>query len=215
VRNPAFAVDCQTWGINALGPRTIDTWFGEGAAYEIWRQTRRRAGYSVAGRLCGVGFTDEHDQLSVEWTAGAILSTRMLANYYVNTHPGRAEEVFGDCLTMREGVDLLRTEIDSSHAAYSYSLKRKFIPFGWWAHDSRVLSTVSTAWIILMDQDYNPFMLGGDDEYLPQPLAAKPAEPSLLGPFALAFAALLLALLILLVVYYRRALAKPHLRRRH
>ncbi len=167
IHNPAFAVDCQTWGIISIRPELIDDWFGRGACAEIWRRTKALGGYRKNNTLAGIGFTEENDQLSVEWTGGAILATRLLASWYRDEKPELAAECLEDARSMRRGVDELYWQIAPDQAAYSYSLQRKYIPFGWWAHDKRVLSTVSTCWIVLMNNNFNPFFLGGDDPLLP------------------------------------------------
>lgn len=89
------AVDVNTWGITALGPGRIDTWFGFGAAYENWQQIKKWGGYGVGKTLWGVGYSDQDGNgidaggnyrqgiLSTEWTAGAITMLRsMLAHYH-------------------------------------------------------------------------------------------------------------------------------------
>ena len=88
------AVDVNTWGIAALGPATIDAWFGFGASYENWQQVKRWGGYGAGTTLWGVGFSDQDGNgidthghfrqgiLSTEWTAGALTMVRaMLAHY--------------------------------------------------------------------------------------------------------------------------------------
>jgi hypothetical protein len=151
-----FAADCQTWGIAALGPDWIDREFGEGAARKVWQTTRRRSGtFDAWGNLEGIGFTDQEDVISIEWTAGAILACRMLAAHYAKTRPDWAQEFESDAVRMRLALDKYRVRLDDGSEAYLYSNRRFFIPFGWWANP--VPSLVSTAWIILLDRGYNPF----------------------------------------------------------
>jgi len=88
------AVDVNTWGLAALGPATIDEWFGFGAAYRNWQQVKRWGGYGVGTTLWGVGFSDQDGNgigadsiyrqgvLSGEWTAGAITMVRALLDHY-------------------------------------------------------------------------------------------------------------------------------------
>lgn len=160
-----FATDVQTWAIAALGPEQIDEWFAEGASYRLWQVIKNKTGFygakDRAGSLLGVGFTNEHDRLSVEWTAGAILAARRLGEYYRERHFPWAQEAFRDAQTMREGVEGLRYELSDLEAAYAYSSRRGWIPFGWNSHDPRVLSLAATAWVVLVDAQGNPF-------YLPQ-----------------------------------------------
>jgi hypothetical protein len=145
-----YALDVQTWLIAALGPDEIDRWFGEGTALLIWYKAREVAGFfDHSGDLRGVGYTAEHDQLSVEWTAGAILAAQLLAT----------PETIQDAYHMRQGIEALRRELSVDSAAYPYSIKRKWIPFGWYAHSPQVLSLASTGWVVLIDQQFNPFYL--------------------------------------------------------
>lgn len=155
-----FALDCQTWGILAMGPEWIDKTFGEGAAYRIWVRSKQRSGFmDKNGNLTGVGFSDGHRILSVEWTAGAILATRILAEYYRPTQLAWSRELARDAELMRRGCEEFKTAVGKEGLAYLYANKRYFIPFSWWANP--IPSMASTAWIILIDAGYNPFILGG------------------------------------------------------
>lgn len=93
------AVDVNTWGIAALGPATIDEWFGFGAAYRNWQQVKSWGGYGRGSTLWGVGFSDQDGNgiaadgnfrqgiVSVEWTAGAITSVRAMIDHYQTVPP--------------------------------------------------------------------------------------------------------------------------------
>ena len=93
------AVDVNTWGIAALGPETIDAWFGFGASYRNWQQVRRWGGYGMGTTLWGVGFSDQDGNgigadgffrqgvLSGEWTAGAITMVRAMIAHYQAVSP--------------------------------------------------------------------------------------------------------------------------------
>ncbi len=93
------AVDVNTWGITALGPRLIDAWFGLGAAYQNWQQVKQWGGYGIGKTLWGVGFSDldgngidangnyRQGVLSTEWTAGAITMLRSMIAYYQTIPP--------------------------------------------------------------------------------------------------------------------------------
>jgi hypothetical protein len=156
-----FAVDCQTWAINALGAAWIDKTFGYGTSYRLWKNTKGRGGYFDAkGILRGVGFTDGHDLLSVEWTSGAILAVRHLALYYKGMEPSWAEELKKDAVTMRVGIDMLKAPQPDGSVAYLYANKRYFIPWGWWANP--IPNLASTAWVALIDRGFDPFVLGGE-----------------------------------------------------
>ena len=155
-----FATDVQTWSIAVIGPQQLDEWLGLGTAAKIWQQTKKKAGYfDEQGVLRGVGFTAEHDRLSVEWTGGAILAAQTLAAYYQDTHPDWAQEAAGDAATMRQGIEQFRQDLGQDGAAYSYSSRRGWIPFGWFSHIPQVTSLASTSWVVLVDQKINPFVL--------------------------------------------------------
>ncbi len=167
IPNPVFAVDCQTWGIVVLGPEWIDQQFGEGTAYRIWQTTKRRAGYfDSAGRIKGVGFTDSHDILSVEWTMGAISAAAIMGEYYQNTHSDWAKELKDDSILMRHGIEDYKVKHADGSVAYLYASERFFIPFGWWANP--ISSLVSSAWVIMDNHNFNPFILGGGPKYQPK-----------------------------------------------
>jgi hypothetical protein len=152
-----FAVDVQTWGITVIGAEKLDAWFGRGTAYRIWQNTKKRGGYYEQGVLKGVGYTDDPSAvLSVEWTLGAILLTRELNALY---HLPELEE---EARTMREGVEFLKETVlleGEETIAFDYANKRYYIPFGWWAN--KVPSLTSTAWVLMVDRHFNPFVLGG------------------------------------------------------
>ncbi len=158
--NEHFATDVQNWAVAALGPQKIDAWFGEGTAFKIWQKTKNISGnFNQQHKIRGVGFTTEHDRISIEWTVGAIFATRSLAEYYKKSHPDWAEEAAQDAQNMRSSMESFRIEISDQEAAYAYSSRRGWIPFGWFSHDPNIISLVSTCWIILADADYNPFFL--------------------------------------------------------
>ena len=94
------AVDVNTWGIAALGPETIDSWFGFGAAIGAWRQVKRWGGYGQGATLWGVGFSDldgnglqndgatyRQGVLSAEWTGGALVMVRTMLDHYGKVLP--------------------------------------------------------------------------------------------------------------------------------
>jgi len=154
-----FASDVQNWAIVVLGPQKIDEWFGEGSAWDIWRATKALAGIYNAGSLAGVGFSNEKDRLSIEWTAGAILAVRKLAVYYSLTHPDWAAEAGRDASSMRLGVETYHFTVRPNEEAYSYSSVRRWIPFGWFSQHVPVMSLASTAWIVMVDKNIDPFEL--------------------------------------------------------
>ncbi len=155
-----FATDVQTWGILVLGCEKIDQMFGEESAYSVWKSAKEISGcFDLDENLVGVGFTREHDRVSVEWSAGAIFAARELSDYYKNKNYNIFKEAFDDATQMRQGIESLRQRLSQSSEAYSYSSKRGWIPFGWFSHEPSVLSLASTAWVILLDAEFNPFEL--------------------------------------------------------
>ena len=155
-----FALDVQTWGIACIGPKNLDAWFGDGAAWRIWQAGRARSGvFDKQGNVLGVGFTDEHDRISVEWSSGAMTALAQLADYYRVKDPDRSAQALADKFAMRVSMDSLLSHVSQHSAAYSYSSRRGEIPFGWNSHDPQVMSLVSTGWIIFVDAGFNPFWL--------------------------------------------------------
>ena len=155
-----FAVDVQTWGILSLGAEVIDGWFGDGAAYSAWQKVKSLSSTrDRSGRLIGVGYTAESERVSVEWSAGAIMSARELAGFYAEAHPDWSEGLWRDAGEMRAGMDLLRRDLPGGRSAYAYSSKRGWIPFGWNSHDPRVMSLASTGWMFFVDKNQNPFFI--------------------------------------------------------
>lgn len=154
-----FAVDVQTWGITVIGAQKIDAWFGEGTSYQIWQKTKKAAGYYDNTVLQGVGYTDAPNEIiSVEWTLGAILLVKELNTYY----KGQYQDLVDDANSMRAGIESLKETVvvgGEEAKAFDYASKRYFIPFGWYAN--KVPSLTSTAWAIMVDRDFNPFVLGG------------------------------------------------------
>lgn len=157
-----FALDVQTWALSAFGPQKIEEWFGEGSSYRLWSQSKTFSGvFDEKQQLIGVGYSKENDRVSVEWTAGAVLAAREVANYYQLSHPDWSAEAARDAETMRVGIETLKKDVNDEQIAYSYSSKRGWIPFGWYSHSPEVLSLASTGWVFFIDRDFNPF-------YLPQ-----------------------------------------------
>jgi hypothetical protein len=181
------AVDVNTWGITALGPLQIDTWFGFGAAYQNWQQVKQWGGYGIGKTLWGVGFSDQDGNgidtsgnyrqgiLSTEWTAGAITMLRTLIAYYQTIPPESSQYL--EAKRFLEAVKKMRVDTYATvpfpdqpqnyrqllplgqTRPYIYASKRYLIPFGWYANP--IPSTCATAWIIMVADDYNPFVYGG------------------------------------------------------
>jgi hypothetical protein len=153
-----FALDVQTWAMDCFLPQTIDAWLGQGTSRRIWQEAKEHAGvFDAEGQILGVGYTDEHDRISVEWSAGAIVAMQKLGEYYMKSDPAFSQQAFKDKLTMRRSMEQLRYKISGVHAAYSYSSRRGKIPFGWNSHDPQVMSLASTGWMMFVDAGVNPF----------------------------------------------------------
>lgn len=159
-----FSTDCQSWVLVALGPEWIDTRFGPGTAFKIFNNLVHVSRLiDSAGRLQGLGFTSDHAALSVEWTCGAILAARVLAEYYAQKDPQWAEDLLKKAGQMRAGIEPFKTDVPGHGTAYLYASHRYFIPFGWWAN--AIPSTASSAWVIFVDTGFNPFVLGGGPQF--------------------------------------------------
>jgi len=158
-----FAVDCQTWVMSVINPLLIDQWFGTGTSNAIWQKTKALGGFNcnaITGYCDGLGFSyNTNDRVfSGEWTLGGVNMLRIFAREYSN--PAYLTEA----TFMRDAIEsqLRQTQtIDGVPViGLLYANKRYFIPFGWWANP--VLSTASSSWAIMADNDYNPFYLGGE-----------------------------------------------------
>jgi len=168
----AFAVDCQTWGLTAMGQKKFDSLYGSGMAMKIWRNTKSLAGFYIGGKLAGVGYTKQGDQKiwSGEWTWGAINMAYKLSLEYGNSSNGDfAQELKNDADSMRSFLiqPITRCENGSwcsgglvqSDGSMLYSNARFFIPWGWYANP--IGATSSTGWMVFDQYQYNPFELGG------------------------------------------------------
>ncbi len=123
--------------------------------------------------------SEVNDVISAEWTAGAITMAEVMSNELKN--PEERASVQQDILDMEDGFSRLRSDTYSTQRAvfgdaipagydqlipmsknklaYLYANRRCFIPFGWKANP--LPSTTSTAWAIMLNYRFNPFVLGG------------------------------------------------------
>ncbi|VAX36409.1 hypothetical protein MNBD_UNCLBAC01-219 [hydrothermal vent metagenome] len=155
-----FALDVQTWGLIAFGPQMIDEWLGIGASFNLWKRSKELSGaYDQYGKFIGVGYIEEHDRVSVEWTAGAIMAARIVGEYYEDENFEWSQLAVMDADSMRSGIESLRQPLSDTKEAYSYSSRRGWIPFGWNSHDPEVVSLASTGWVLFVDSNFNPFEL--------------------------------------------------------
>jgi hypothetical protein len=162
-----FAVDVQTWGISAIGVAKVDEWFGELACYQIWNNTRRRAGvFDEEGNLRGLGYTDGHRIVSSEWTFGGINMLRSMANAYSKKHKIIATELRNDARSMSEGLQKLQRKLPDGTVAYLYANVRYRIPFSGTWYANPIPSTTGTAWSIFLEKHFNPFELGGGEDFV-------------------------------------------------
>jgi len=163
VNSADFAVDVQTWGVLSLGADVIDGWFGDGAAYSAWQKAKEVSSTrDPLNKLVGVGYTTETGRISVEWTAGAIMATCQLAEFYAKTHSEWSAGLLRDAREMKSGIESLRRDLPHGMSAYAYSSRRGWIPFGWNSHDPRVMSLASTGWMFFVNKGYNPFFIDGN-----------------------------------------------------
>eukprot|EP01062_Namystynia_karyoxenos_P022995 TRINITY_DN18842_c0_g1_i2.p1 TRINITY_DN18842_c0_g1~~TRINITY_DN18842_c0_g1_i2.p1 ORF type:complete len:686 (+),score=110.36 TRINITY_DN18842_c0_g1_i2:36-2093(+) len=168
---PEFAVDCQTWVGTVLGPEVVDRHFGEGASWRLWNLTKERSGYGPQpdGRVKGVGYTTGHDVFSGEWTLGAVnwLRTMARSGGYGAQAAARLE---AEAEFMLQSIkDELTVATTPGASAVLYADRRYHIPFGWWANP--LPSMASTAWMVAVLGDFNPFMVTGaySADYPPPP----------------------------------------------
>eukprot|EP01096_Ripella_sp_DP13-Kostka_P002017 TRINITY_DN1264_c0_g3_i1.p1 TRINITY_DN1264_c0_g3~~TRINITY_DN1264_c0_g3_i1.p1 ORF type:complete len:622 (+),score=232.38 TRINITY_DN1264_c0_g3_i1:100-1866(+) len=166
-----FAVDCQTWGSAVLGANFIDNSIAKklGTAFNMWQQTKNFSAYYAAdGSLAGVGYTIHplHDIWSGEWTWGAVLATRELSMQYSNMTncpncASWAQSLMADSTSMANNLrkTVAQGGLLSESGGFLYCNHRYFIPWGWWANPLPALC--STAWSVMDDHTFNPFVLGG------------------------------------------------------
>ena len=184
------AVDVNTWGVAALTPQVVDSWFGAGTAYKIWENIKSWGAFQYNGTLMGVGYDDKNDGgtvMSAEWTFGAINMVRMMMTYY-GTTSAYYQQLQSDEKAMVTGVQQLysdnypkapafQSDIPSGYTSYMpvssgdsnswfvYSNKRYYIPFGWYGNP--LPSLCSTAWAVMVNYGYNPFSLDAEGTYGP------------------------------------------------
>jgi len=159
-----FAVDCQTWVMSVLGAPQVDEWFGAGTALNIWETTKKLGGYEYdasSDTVQGVGFSlnQQSEVLSGEWTFGAINMLRIFATQYNDS--ATRQKLINQAYTMRQNIEARITFTDSTlpGSVVYYANKRYTIPWGWYANP--VPSTASISWAVMVDSNFNPFVLGG------------------------------------------------------
>lgn len=210
-----FAVDCHTWGISTLIPYMGNAWvekkLGADGAYNMWQQVKARAGYFDADKkIAGVGFTQvinpnctaadnntctTHEIWTAEWSFGAALMAKTIANYVYNgtdeVADGKFGELMGEAQNIRKNLlynraghglnnnDTVGEYADVADGGMLYANKRFFIPWGWYAN--AVSSLCSTSWSIMDDHDYNPFVLGGGKPMTPKKNVAEMIDENFYG----------------------------------
>src|SRR3990167_3908913 len=165
-----FASDCQTWAITVLGVEVVDAWFGAGASKSIWQVTKDISGYNcnaATGYCDGIGFSDnvQEQVFSGEWTLGGVSMLRTFAAYY--SSKGNSAEYFEAISEADHMFAQVKAQLSSSFTypdgiqatGILYANKRYYIPFGWWANP--LPSVASTGWAVMLESNYNPFVLGG------------------------------------------------------
>ncbi|MCG6880278.1 MAG: hypothetical protein LJE96_14160 [Deltaproteobacteria bacterium] len=195
----ALAVDVDTWGVTALGAATVDSWWGAGTGYKIWKNVKPWGGYygpdgnAVTDPIWGVGYSDvdKNSVMSAEWTAGAINMVHMLVEYYTANPDGitaaQLKELKDDRDSMLKNLVNMRndrypsanytdapkpeylTTVPDGQLAFLYCSKRYFIPFGWFGNP--LPSAASTTWPVMLHYTFNPFQPEGSftPDALPTP----------------------------------------------
>lgn len=114
--------------------------------------------------------------LSGEWTAGAIVMVRNMIKHYRTGGEQYVQGLREDESAMLEAVQSLRfdryahTDFPGKPAGYQnliveaskpylYASRRYLIPFGWYANP--LPSTASSAWMVMVADDFDPFGYGG------------------------------------------------------
>lgn len=170
----AFGASFRAW-------QQLKAWGGYGKGIDILG-----VGFSDQDEN-GLDATGQYRQgiLSVEWSAGAITMVRAMLKYYQILSPASPHYQAARALittlkkdeqTMLTALSTLRSDTYASgHFSgtprqydqfftlatkpYLYASRRYLIPFGWYANP--IPSTCATAWMIMVANGYNPFIIGG------------------------------------------------------
>jgi len=117
----------------------------------------------------GLGFSVNtvYQVFSGEWSLGAVSMLQVLS-YQYRDNAEYHQVLIRDMTDIRNSVESrLTTSIQFKNGVTSpavlYANKRYFIPFGWWS--LTVPSQASTGWAVMVDNHFNPFVLGGGLEY--------------------------------------------------
>lgn len=157
----------------------VKNWGAYGVGHTLWG-----IGYSDQdGNGTNPDGTYKQGVLSAEWTAGAIVMVRNMIRHY--SKGSRSSGDIGaqyerglreDESAMLDNIQRLRFDryqssafpgkpasyrklIVQANKPYLYASRRYRVPFGWYANP--IPSTVSTAWIIMLADDFDPFGYGG------------------------------------------------------
>jgi hypothetical protein len=161
----------------------VKSWGAYGVGHSLWG-----VGYSDQdGDGRNSDGTYKQGVLSAEWTAGAIVMVRNMIKHYGGRGPRSSaadaaaaarfeRSLKDDESAMLDAVQSLRFDryqrtefpgkpgnyqslIAQVSKPYLYASRRYRVPFGWYANP--IPSTVSTAWIIMLADDFDPFGYGG------------------------------------------------------
>ena len=169
-----FGAAYQNW-------QQVKQWGGYGVGKTLWG-----VGFSDQdGNGLNADGTYRQGILSTEWTAGAILMVRNMLAYYqtipqassqFDTARRFLETLERDEQSMLTAIKNLRIDYYAAVGfpgqphnyaklfslptqPYLYASKRYLIPFGWYANP--LPSTCATAWMLMLENRYNPFAYGG------------------------------------------------------
>lgn len=159
----------------------VKQWAGYGVGTTLWG-----VGFSDQdGNGINADGTYRQGILSTEWTAGAILMVRNMIAWYqrvpqtssqYDTAHRFLESLAHDEQSMLSAIKHLRVDTYATAGfpgqphnyakffalparPYVYASKRYLIPFGWYANP--IPSTCATAWMIMLENRYDPFAYGG------------------------------------------------------
>jgi len=158
--------------------KKFDGAYGSGAAYNVWKATKKLSGYyTKSGALGGVGYTVKSNATNAtkvwsgEWTWGAVFMCKRIGQEYMDAGQNAwglelwadaksmIEEMGKDAKVDEDGVWVEGGGLVQCDGSYIYANARFFIPWGWYANP--VGATASTGWAVFNDFEYNPFQLGG------------------------------------------------------
>jgi len=160
-----------TWAISSLGPKRIDSLWGRGSAYRMWRTIRQRAGRTAEFKwvrdgqaLAGLDYTDafaeEESLISPEWSAGGLFALRLLVPFYA-TGEGKNSLTPAQLASLRRDLQTMSAFIRQRSNAYAigpgHGGKRQGkTGFGWYCPPEEVHAMASIYVALFFDNRADP-----------------------------------------------------------